>query len=247
MKILQWNVWYKEDIANILNTIKEIDPDVVTLQELTINHPTYNQGLNTAEYIAKGLGFNYFFQAAQRSNTEGPPNILGNGIFSRYPILESDFTFIQEPPDPSFQTIDYSKEGRVYVEVTLDVDGKPVTVGTVHMSYTHGFVMTPAKEFETDKLLETIKDKKNCYILTGDFNAPPDSSLIKELQRTLINVGPPFEQATWTTKPFSYNGFETKGLEWRLDYCFGTPDIVATSAEIVETEYSDHLPVLVEC
>ena len=53
-------------------------------------------------------------------------------------------------------------------------------------------------------------------------------------------------QATWTTKPFDYGGFAETELRWRLDYAFATPDLEITSAKIVETEYSDHLPILVE-
>ena len=35
MKILQWNIWYKEDINNIAKELKRIDADVVCIQELS--------------------------------------------------------------------------------------------------------------------------------------------------------------------------------------------------------------------
>ena len=34
MKLLQWNIWYKEDISNIAKELKRIDADVVCIQEL---------------------------------------------------------------------------------------------------------------------------------------------------------------------------------------------------------------------
>lgn len=60
---------YKENIENVLKTLKEIDADVICLQELTIGHEC-NQGLDTVQYLADGLGFNCFYKEAQgfRSN-----------------------------------------------------------------------------------------------------------------------------------------------------------------------------------
>lgn len=35
-------------------------------------------------------------------------------------------------------------------------------------------------------------------------------------------------------------------LDWRLDYIFGSSDIVVNSSEVLQTEFSDHLPVIIE-
>ncbi|MEK7614034.1 MAG: endonuclease/exonuclease/phosphatase family protein [Patescibacteria group bacterium] len=246
MKLLQWNVWYKEDVNNIVTFLKEINPDIICLQELTINHPEFNQGVDTSKYIANELGFNYYFKDAQTSTNNGKEYTLGNGIFSRFPILQSRFHYIQEPSNPNDQNTDYSAEGRLYVEVELDTPNGEYTIGTVHMSYTDRFVSTPAKEAETRELIKVVQEKEKQYLLTGDFNALPESYTITELQKYLKNVGPEVEAKTWTTKPFSYNGFEATTLDWRLDYGFMTPDIQVRSAEILNTEYSDHLPLLIE-
>ena len=69
---------------------------------------------------------------------------------------------------------------------------------------------------------------------------------MQEIQKYLKNAGPDPSEKTWTTKPFSYKGFEASTLDWRLDYCFVTPDLQITSAEVVKTSYSDHLPILLE-
>jgi endonuclease/exonuclease/phosphatase (EEP) superfamily protein YafD len=50
---------------------------------------------------------------------------------------------------------------------------------------------------------------------------------------------------TWTTKPFDYGDFSEHGLNWLLDYVFAAADIKIVSSEIISTEYSDHLPILV--
>lgn len=37
IKVLQWNIWYQENVNNILELIRDIDPDIFCLQELTVN------------------------------------------------------------------------------------------------------------------------------------------------------------------------------------------------------------------
>jgi endonuclease/exonuclease/phosphatase family metal-dependent hydrolase len=245
MKLLQWNVWYKEDINNILKVIQGIDPDIICLQELTVNHPDFerfNRGVDTPKYLAEKLNFNHFYKNAH----DDPVNMFGSGIFSRFPIIQSTATYIKESHGSYKEHRNYSDQARMYIECLIDTGEKKLSIATTHMSFTDAFSPTPEKEVETQKLIAIIKNKKNDYILTGDFNALPGSYTISEVEKYLKNAGPSLDQKTWTTKPFSYNGFTGNTLDWRLDYCFTTPDIDVRSAQILKTEYSDHLPILIE-
>ncbi|HEV2402643.1 MAG TPA: endonuclease/exonuclease/phosphatase family protein [Candidatus Saccharimonadales bacterium] len=239
LSILQWNIWYREGIRNIAKFLKAHPTDVVCLQELTI------QGIpeigHTPDYIAKELGYNHYYK--QIDLGEGKIDIA-NGIFSKHPIVSTRFVWINEP---QANGVGYDDEYRAYVEAVLDVNGKKITIGTVHMSYTdNGFATTPRKEQEADKLVAALQTNVNNFIFTGDLNATPDSPTIQKVSSVLENVGPDLAQKTWTTKPFSYNGFEEDKLNWRLDYIFASSDIKAVDAKILQTEYSDHLPVWAE-
>ena len=245
MKILQWNVWYKENIDNILGLLKEVDADVICLQEIT-DDSDYNTGINTATYLADKLEYNLFYKDAQTNTVDGLSKGLGNAILSKSPIVSSNFFHIQEPTNPEAKDVDYSKEGRLYSEITVSVNNREFTIGTTHMSYTDAFQETSAKRDETDNLLKILKGKTSNFLITGDFNVLPDSYTVNEIQKMFKNVGPPINENTWTTKPFSYNGFEAKTLDWRLDYCFATADVEVISAQILKTEFSDHLPILIE-
>lgn len=242
MKLLQWNIWYQENIENILHVLKEIKPDFVCLQELTIGHPEFNRDIDTPKYIADGLNYYYYFEKSH----DDPENTFGSGIFSRYPISKTASSFIREPKGSYNTHQHFSDQGRVYVECEIDLGDKKITLGTTHMSYTDGFSANDEKNAETDSLTKILSQKKQDYVFTGDLNSLPSSYTIKEVQKYLIHAGPAFEENTWTTKPFSYNGFEARALEWRLDYCFHTPDIKISSTKIIPTEYSDHLPILIE-
>jgi len=233
--VLQWNIWYKEDIRDIANFLLANPADIVCLQELTIQDmPEIG---HTPDYIAKRLGYQHFYKEIDLG--EGKINIA-NGIFSRYPIIDTNWQWINEPTG----TGHYDDEHRAYVEVTIEVQGKKLTVATTHMSYTNAFESTPRKEQEADRLSAILEKKQQNFVFTGDLNSAPDSSTIGKISSILDNAGPIFTKNTWTTKPFSYDGFKENELNWRLDYIFISNDIKSVSAEIIKTNYSDHLPVI---
>lgn len=245
MRLVQWNIWYKERASNVIDTLRTIDADFLCLQELTINAAEYNPGVDIPQRIASELGYQYFFKAAEITQENGVDTHFGNGIFSRYPIVSTSSTYIQDPPPPR-AVPDYSEEARVYVECDVQVGDSVLTIGTTHMSYTDRFQPTERKLVEAEALLRVLKSKSSRYVFSGDLNALPDSKIVTDISGVLRNAGPAYDRATWTTKPFSYQGFESSALAYRIDYCFATSDIKVTSAEAFKTESSDHLPIVVE-
>jgi endonuclease/exonuclease/phosphatase family metal-dependent hydrolase len=238
ISVLQWNIWYKEDIRNVAEFLRQNRTDIICLQELTIG---FSEAINdTPAFIAEQLGYHYYCKKVPIESTDGRQLMFVNGVFSRFPIKSNRFVLTNEPK----QGGGYDDEYRVYVEVTLDVGGRYITVGTTHMSYTHRFENTDSKNRETDKLIMEIKKHDKSYIFTGDLNATPNSYTLSSVNNILQNAGPYYDQKTWATKPFSYQGFEESELNWRLDYIFATKDLKVESAEILRTEYSDHLPIL---
>lgn len=238
ISILQWNIWYLEDIKNIAQFLNENKVDVICLQELTINFDKQDH-IHTPNYIAKQLGYYVYFQKITFASKEME---LANAIFSKYPIINSRTVWINKEQGSG----NYDDENRAYIEAILDIYGTKLTVGTVHMSYTHSFKPSERKLQETDALAEVIRDNKSNFILTGDFNATPESKVIYRIEEYVTNCGPNYSKNTWTTKPFSYNGFEVNTLDYRLDYVFGSQDINVVASQVLDTEFSDHLPVLVE-
>lgn len=241
IKLLQWNILYTEKIENVVKQIKELKPDVVCLQELGVNCK-YNPSVpNTAYYIKGQLGYNAFFEEAQRWEEYEEFGAIGNGIFTRFPITKTSAKYVQ---NQAKVFTDHSHEGRVYVEVDLQVDGKTLTVGTAHLSYVYRFEITEEKRREVDNLLQIIKNKKKQFVFAGDLNSTPTSYATTELSKHLQNCSPSYDQNTWTTKPFDYQGFKEDKLNWRLDYIFATKDVRCLSSKVVKTDYSDHLPVV---
>jgi endonuclease/exonuclease/phosphatase family metal-dependent hydrolase len=241
IKLLQWNIWYKEDPKNILKKLQEIDADIICLQELTNSSDSAIQDI--PKYLAKNLKLHHYFQTANEWVYPDKTESIGNGIFSKFPLKNPNFVFVK---DPNQNTQDLNKEGRVYIEAEIELNGTTLTIATTHLSYTKKFFDNNAKKKEVGKLIQILKTKKGNYIFTGDLNSLPNSYTIKNISRYLKNAGPPLTQPTWTTKPFNYDEFLADKLNWRLDYVFTTDAIKVISATIINTQFSDHLPVLIE-
>ncbi|MDE5540130.1 MAG: endonuclease/exonuclease/phosphatase family protein, partial [Bacilli bacterium] len=227
--LLQWNIWFKENIDNIINELKRIDADIVCIQELSTS-------INDNSNIEK-LKKIYPYVHYGKADTFLDGRNQYNAILSKYPFLNCHNFFVQEP---SLEKSDYSKEGRIYIEVELEINNQELIIGTTHLSYTHKFEETSLKDAEVNKLISYINKTKN-YIFAGDLNTTKTSKYIKEIEKYLINHD---TQNTWTTKPFSYQGFNENKLNWKLDYIFSTPDIKVINTQVIKTNYSDHLPII---
>ena len=236
LRILQWNILYKEKIENVLKLIKKINPDIICLQELTLNGK-WNNYKNTARWLAKRLNYDYYFMPYHKFK-EG--TISGNGILSRYPIKKGVSIRIGRL---------YGKEkyeSYRYIETTLNIDSYLLKIGTVHLSFFPYLITTNEKKKEFSQLFKKIKKKKRRFIFTGDLNARPNSYIIRMLRKKFKHCGPDFKLPTWTTKPFDFKGFKENRLRWRIDYVFATKDIKVVSSNVRKTRYSDHLPICID-
>ncbi len=236
---MQWNVWFKEDPNNLVELIKEVKPDILCGQEFFQN---FTQGIDTARYIAEKTGMHYYYQIAETWTDREEIDTQGNAIFSKYPILNPTFKYIRQPTGNPKNA---SEEGRVYLEISIQQNNELITIGTTHLSYSPLFEITENRKKEVNNLVDILRTKKTNYFFTADLNSTPDSYTISEISKHLKNAGPDFSEKTWTTKPFEKQGFKTNALDWRLDYIFNTPDMDIKTAEVLQTSYSDHLPLVI--
>ena len=154
IKILQWNIWFRESPKNIVNFLKESGADVICAQEIMWDS---RKNLNVAEYISENLSFEYFYRDGSTWDNCPEREALGNAIFSRFPIIDSNYVYLQQP---KHNLPDASSEGRVYLEVKIDAGNKVLTVGTTHLSYSYQFEITDQRKDEVDTLLDVPKRKK---------------------------------------------------------------------------------------
>jgi endonuclease/exonuclease/phosphatase family metal-dependent hydrolase len=232
IKLLQWNILYKENIDNIILELNKINADIVCVQELWFEK-------SNSEVVEKFKKLYPYIDYAIADTFEGYGSQC-NAILSKYPMYNSLHKYVQEPSEGNE---DYSKEGRMYIEDRINIDGKYIDVGTVHLSYVHKFENNEAKDKEVNNLIDLLKKHTNKYVFTGDLNFNRNSIYVDKIKKVLKYYE---TENTWTTKPFSYNGFEETELNWKLDHIFSTNDVNIKNIEVINTKYSDHLPILVE-
>ncbi len=246
LKILQWNIWFQEKAENIIKLVKKINPDILCFQEVTIGS-SYNNKQDVAKIIAEKINFEYNFSNAHKYEfpitPKGESNYGGNGIFSKFPIIKNSNFPIVNPSDSK----DFPYERRTCAVSKIQLsDNKTITMATAHSSYNPRFIENKEKLKEIKKLVDFFKNNKEKLIFTGDLNLIPNTKSVKLIEKQLVHCGPDYKEPTWTTKPFSFMGFEETKLRWRVDYVFATKDIKVISSKILKTKYSDHLPILIE-
>lgn len=243
IKILQWNVWYKEKPEHIARVLNEIDADIVCLQEVSEVMPGA-PGVNVMESLAGAFPHpGKFFLAQTWTNGGVVTRNLGNAIFSKFGFAGEKTFFIQDSGSGFPEADD---EGRVYAETDIILnETTKLSVATTHMSYTHAFEGSEKRDEENRQLLKCFSKDRKHFIFCGDLNATPQSPFIQTFeQKTGLIPALFFAEPTWTTKPFEYNGFKADTLDYRLDYVFTSIDINVISSEIIQTDVSDHLPIL---
>ena len=232
---------YSEDIKKVGEFIASHHPDIICLQELTKGYHSTNSG--TGEQLAKMLGYSAFCSYGPMILPDGTQTLMGNGILSRKPLVHTKEHVIQKG-----KVIDDKVliDERYYLEASITVAGREITIGTTHLPFHPRFKTTPHKQKLVEEVISHIPPHKP-YILAGDFNSIPQSIAAKTFrQHGLKNAGPAFHRKTWTTKPFSIGEWSYNELSWRLDYVLYQGAIKPIKSYVLTTALSDHLPILVE-
>jgi len=240
INIASWNIWIygPRDFKGIAKVVKENKIDIIGIQEAGIYFDKGNQE-NSAEKIAKELGFNYVFYPA--ADTRPKENyIIGNAVLSRFPITKSLSHHLNPPGVKYIGT--YETEPRILVSSKIKL-GKEKILNflTAHLQVSLRFKTTNIRLAQVQNVLSIIKKLDGPVVLTGDFNATPQNKEIKKIEKILTRLGG--NKPTWTVHPFSTDGWNVNKLEYRLDNIFISKKLAHSDFKIIKSKISDHLPI----
>jgi vancomycin resistance protein VanJ len=223
-----------EQIQPMLDVIRSVNADVVALQELS---PTM------AEKLATDLRDLYPYQALHPNHENA---IWGQGVLSRYPILEDE----------------YWRMSLGHQRVKITANGLSMVLYNTHPVHPfllkQGilFTMQPHRN-EVDEVLRRVANDTDPVIVAGDFNM---SDQVDDYTRITQHLEDTYREAGWglgfTFPDFSARQaqpFHTPLLEKfgrpvaRIDFIFHSNDLQALSAQVWPTSGgSDHRPVVAE-
>ena len=213
------------DFDAIADVIRTFDADVVGLNEIrgqgSADAPRADEFQDQLKILAEKTGYPYYYFARAIDVPGGGP--YGNGLLSRYPIVEAQIISIA---DPETRTGPRRYEHRCVLKARLDVPGG-FTVLVAHFG-----VNPDEEECAVQAILSNVEPER-CVVM-GDFNTTPDSGILQPLQERLYDTAQRFPQPRLSFPSFA--------PECKIDYIFTTKDCRVLAADVASVVVSDHCP-----
>ena len=234
LRILSYNIHHANppskpgiiDLDAIAKVIIKESPDVVGLQEVDFHTNRSGSNISQAAELSRLSGMPYYY-FAKAINYDGGE--YGLAILSRFPMSEMES--IQLPTESSTKG-----ELRTLSTAVIELPGKnKILFANTHLDAQRS---DTNRYLQINKIVEILSREKLPVIITGDFNATPDSRIINILDQhftrtCIIDCG--------FTIPEN-NPTKT------IDFIAIKPSEYYTVKEhrVVDEKYaSDHLPVIV--
>ncbi|MCK4713723.1 MAG: endonuclease/exonuclease/phosphatase family protein [Marinosulfonomonas sp.] len=168
LRVVSWNVWWqfgpwKERAPAILQTLRDLDADVIGLQEVWGDEAT-----NFAAELAAELGYHHVYAPGAILNGVR----MGNAILSRWPIARHEIISLY----------DQKNAEEMRVAIYADIDGPR---GKIPMFCTHLNWQQPHSHIRQRQVSDLVnfvnqtRPWKFPPVICGDFNADPQSEEIR--------------------------------------------------------------------
>ena len=221
-----------ESLAGVAALVRQLDADVALFQEVDAG-TRRSAGHDQPAELAGGTGYHVAFGASLEHFDGGR---YGIAILSRWPIVgDSVVHLVVDPPQ---ERAGGSHEPRVALRVVIATPfGRAVVVNT-HLDPTGN---DHWRRQEAAEVLRTALDARRdaaIVVAGGDFNSTPESEVQQSLRDGgLADAWAGCGTGTGLTYP-------ADSAVKRIDYLFVAAGLRCRTARVVETELSDHRPVL---
>lgn len=212
------------DVEGIARVIRESGADLVALQEVDVNTERSGKGINQAKELGRLTGMHYFFV----KNIDHQGGDYGVAVLSKFPIIDSLGLKL-----PMKEGIGGEPRGVAAVVVEPE-KGKKILFASTHFD-----LKEPTRVLQAAEINRVFKKRKEIVIVAGDFNALPDSEVIKTLDKQFVRS---------CTESCGFTIPEVKPNR-TIDFIMSRKkDKLRTiSHKVISEPYaSDHLPVFAE-
>lgn len=217
------------DLERTAGVIEETGAEVIGLQEVDNHWGDRSDFQDQTAWLAERLDMHYCYSA----NLDSEPAVgqderrqYGTAILSEYTLENCANTPLPNHP---------GGEQRGLAQADLNVRGVDVRFYNTHLTHNDA----PARSAQFAVANEVIAEHGGTSILVGDLNDTPESAAYRVFTERLSDVWATVGEGPGYTIP-------PENPDRRIDYILTSQDITPASAEVVDTDVSDHLPVVAE-
>lgn len=258
MKLIDLNISIKVDNNDkVIKFLKENESDIITLQEVMRGiAPTVYDRYNNSRIIKEELGqySNSFFGPVWVADRHMKNGIVtkdfgglaeqGNEIISKYPILEANNMFYHKNYAEFIDVTNFRQtdHGRALEQVILQINEKKLQILNVHGIWNiekKGDARTLA---QCAFILEKAMEKELPTIIVGDFNLHPETESINLINQKFTNLIKQYDITS--TRPTVKDGLDVGNSV--DDYIFVNSKIKVKEFRVIQTDISDHYPLLLD-
>ena len=222
------------DLELTATTIEKSGADIIGLQEVDRNFSRRSNFMDQAKWLGQKLNMHVSYGlnlTEQPEELERPKRAFGNVTLSKYPITgDKNYDLA------SVEVEGKDNEPRGLLETVIDVGGSQIAFYNTHLSLKEQEVKVNIEE-----MLRVIGAQKLPVLIVGDFNQEPDSESIQTLEQRF-----PFVFGDLENQPSTYKKSEDHGHGKKIDYIFHDDNWEVEKAVVIDTEASDHFPVVAE-
>eukprot|EP00756_Hemistasia_phaeocysticola_P054390 Hpha_TRINITY_DN30318_c0_g1::TRINITY_DN30318_c0_g1_i1::g.147095::m.147095 len=262
LRILQYNIQSCTGMdgtyspANTAEVVKSLQPDLLAVQEIEIrcNKDCYGKMLQSqarreAEQPAE-LAQLTEMEPHYVEKTKQFGGSYGTAAYSRLPIIERDDLHLKSWDTHHGSNLWFGKLAQSAAALTVHPPGwsKPVLFISTHLGCDASGKEQAAELQEIFSFVDSkTRDRPMHVVISGDFNTPPFYSAIKNLPRfgyqdcwanAEVQRPAPSSWIAGGTHPSNRPAV-------RLDYVITSLGLQVESAQVVDTQASDHLPLFV--
>jgi len=245
-KFIQINIYKGQYLEALTGFLKDRDPDFISMQEVTAGEQNLcDKNLDLFGYFKKELGLNGVVDKVTKP-TDAQDSYLGNAVFSRFEILDSEVLALKTFEGITLAKIDMVENfpllSRHLISAECIIYGQKIHAISWHGAWTAPPTDTEETLRQAKVVADYLKNIKEPFILGCDMNAViqgKTAGLINEVANNLM-----MNSGVLQTNHPKIHKIAPRGF--LIDYIFTSPHFKLKKLEVPQVTISDHLPVVAE-
>lgn len=220
------------NLPEVAELVRNTGADVVLLQE--VDRETERSGRVDQLAVLEGrTGFHGVFGRTLRYQGGG----YGIAVLSRWPIASHALQPLRVDPPQERAGGSYEPRGALWIR--MSAPGRGLGVVNTHLDASSRDTYRRQEVASVLATADRLRTEVPWTVVGGDFNAEPGTATIESMRA-----------AGWTDAWEACGDgtgftFPSEAPVKRIDYLFLASGLTCTSAEVLQTRRSDHLPLLV--